>query len=306
MLWIGVPFASLLFGDVFRLLSPWRAIGRAVGWVAARVAIRRRAARAAALPRAPRALAGGRGHPLLRRLRALLGGRARAADARDPRARLPRDGARGDEPLRRRAVDAQRGPVRRLLLAVRPARAAHPPRRRALRPPAGHRRGRPRSRAGHRGAAARRRSASPRSTAPARARRSTPWHRTSRTSSGASERARGRRSSSRSCLGLAVTVLAVSAIYWGAIHGMGLRGLRQPTTRVELGRALLHTLVPIAAAYVVAHYFSLLAYNGQDLWRLASDPLGRRQRPLRRRGLRGSTTPSSPRRRSGTSRSPRW
>ena len=33
--------------------------------------------------------------------------------------------------------------------------------------------------------------------------------------------------------------------------------------------------MPIAAAYVVAHYFSLLAYNGQDLWRLASDPLGR-------------------------------
>ena len=32
--------------------------------------------------------------------------------------------------------------------------------------------------------------------------------------------------------------------------------------------------MPILAAYVVAHYFSLLAYNGQDLWRLASDPLG--------------------------------
>ena len=30
----------------------------------------------------------------------------------------------------------------------------------------------------------------------------------------------------------------------------------------------------IAAGYMVAHYFSLLAYNGQDLWRLASDPLG--------------------------------
>jgi tellurite resistance protein TehA-like permease len=28
------------------------------------------------------------------------------------------------------------------------------------------------------------------------------------------------------------------------------------------------------AAYVVAHYFSLVAYNGQDLWRLARDPLG--------------------------------
>ena len=38
MLWVGVPFASLVFGDVFRLLSPWRAIGRAVGWVVARVA----------------------------------------------------------------------------------------------------------------------------------------------------------------------------------------------------------------------------------------------------------------------------
>ena len=55
---------------------------------------------------------------------------------------------------------------------------------------------------------------------------------------------------------------------------MSLRGLRRPMTRVELGRSLVHTLVPIAAAYVVAHYFSLVAYNGQDLWRLASDPLG--------------------------------
>jgi hypothetical protein len=43
---------------------------------------------------------------------------------------------------------------------------------------------------------------------------------------------------------------------------------------VQLGRRFVHTLIPIAAAYVVAHYFSLLAYNGQDLWRLASDPLG--------------------------------
>jgi hypothetical protein len=55
---------------------------------------------------------------------------------------------------------------------------------------------------------------------------------------------------------------------------MSLRGLRQPMRRVEVGHALLLTLVPIAAAYVVAHYFSLLVYNGQDIWRLASDPLG--------------------------------
>jgi hypothetical protein len=29
--WVGLVFASLLFGDVFRAFSPWRAIGRAVG-----------------------------------------------------------------------------------------------------------------------------------------------------------------------------------------------------------------------------------------------------------------------------------
>lgn len=38
--WVGIPFLSLLFGDVFRLLSPWRAIGRATGWLASLVARR--------------------------------------------------------------------------------------------------------------------------------------------------------------------------------------------------------------------------------------------------------------------------
>jgi hypothetical protein len=74
--------------------------------------------------------------------------------------------------------------------------------------------------------------------------------------------------------GLLFTVLLIAAIYWGAIEGMGKRGLRRPLSRGERALAFAHTLVPIAAAYVVAHYFSLLAYNGQDLWRLASDPLG--------------------------------
>ena len=35
--WVGVPCASLLLGDFWRLLSPWRAIGRGTGWLAARV-----------------------------------------------------------------------------------------------------------------------------------------------------------------------------------------------------------------------------------------------------------------------------
>src|SRR3712207_8953258 len=49
---------------------------------------------------------------------------------------------------------------------------------------------------------------------------------------------------------------------------------RPALTRGELSRRFAHTLTPIAAAYVVAHYFALLACQGQDLWRLASDPLG--------------------------------
>ena len=40
------------------------------------------------------------------------------------------------------------------------------------------------------------------------------------------------------------------------------------------GAQFAHALIPILAAYVVAHYFSLVAYNGQDIVRLASDPLG--------------------------------
>ena len=35
--WVGVPFASLLVGDVWRTISPWRAIGRGAGWLARRV-----------------------------------------------------------------------------------------------------------------------------------------------------------------------------------------------------------------------------------------------------------------------------
>ena len=35
--WVGTPIASLLFGDVFRAFNPWRATGRAVGWLAKRL-----------------------------------------------------------------------------------------------------------------------------------------------------------------------------------------------------------------------------------------------------------------------------
>jgi hypothetical protein len=36
--WVGLVPASVLLGDVFRAFNPWRAIGRAVGWVASKAA----------------------------------------------------------------------------------------------------------------------------------------------------------------------------------------------------------------------------------------------------------------------------
>jgi hypothetical protein len=38
LFWVGVPFLSAVFGDVFRLLNPWRAVARAVAFAATRAA----------------------------------------------------------------------------------------------------------------------------------------------------------------------------------------------------------------------------------------------------------------------------
>jgi hypothetical protein len=73
-------------------------------------------------------------------------------------------------------------------------------------------------------------------------------------------------------VGLGIALAAVALIWWVGVAGMPRSELR--LSRWELSRRFAHTLIPIAAAYLVAHYFSLLAYSGQDLWRLASDPLG--------------------------------
>jgi hypothetical protein len=42
----------------------------------------------------------------------------------------------------------------------------------------------------------------------------------------------------------------------------------------ELAGQFAHTLIPIAFAYALAHYFSLLVFQGQAIWYLMSDPLG--------------------------------
>jgi hypothetical protein len=73
-------------------------------------------------------------------------------------------------------------------------------------------------------------------------------------------------------IGLAIALAIVAAIY--AVGVAGVRAIdHRPTTTIS--RVFAHTLVPIAAAYVLAHYFSLLAYNGQAFAFLSSDPLGK-------------------------------
>jgi hypothetical protein len=62
---------------------------------------------------------------------------------------------------------------------------------------------------------------------------------------------------------VAVTYLAATAVAGRLAGRRGLAG------------AFLLSLVPIAFAYVVAHYFTLLVYQGQFAIPLASDPLGR-------------------------------
>ncbi len=74
-------------------------------------------------------------------------------------------------------------------------------------------------------------------------------------------------------IGLVVVVSLVAGLFW-----LGVTGMRN-ASNVELSAEQLaarfaHTLVPIALAYVVAHYFSLLVVQGQALFYLVSDPLG--------------------------------
>ena len=129
---------SLLLGDVFRLLSPWRAIGRAAGWVGGRLS-RGEATEPLPYPDRLGPLAG-RGRACSRSSICELcwARRPRARAARRADARLPRRPARRDGRLRRRAVDAPRRRLRRLVRAVRAARADRRARedgRLVLRPP---------------------------------------------------------------------------------------------------------------------------------------------------------------------------
>ena len=73
-------------------------------------------------------------------------------------------------------------------------------------------------------------------------------------------------------LGLLLAIAIVVSFYSVGIWGM--RSVSRRFTGVSLARRFVHTLVPIAFAYVLAHYFSLLVWQGQAIGYLASNPLG--------------------------------
>ena len=72
---------------------------------------------------------------------------------------------------------------------------------------------------------------------------------------------------------LAATIGAVCGIYWAGVAGMG-----TPVaggSLGKLGRAFAHSFIPIALAYLFAHYFTLVLFQEQAQFGfLLSDPLG--------------------------------
>jgi hypothetical protein len=73
-------------------------------------------------------------------------------------------------------------------------------------------------------------------------------------------------------IGLLTMVGLISGLYRLGVIGM--RSVGRGHDATDLSRRFVHSLIPIALAYVVAHYFSLLMYQGQAVAYLVSDPLG--------------------------------
>ena len=269
--WVGVPFATLLLGNVFRVLSPWRAIGRFAGWAAGRVA---RGALPEPLPYPARL-----GHwPAAVGLVAFAICELCWAAAKDPAplailmlvylaVQLVGMSLYGVEPWTRHgdAFGAWFGLVARLAPIARRGDG-----RLVLRPPVVGTTGL-RAVAGTSALLL----VAIGTTAFDAGKEGSLFNgllgdlQEAFVSAGLSQ---GLGLELAFVVGLAVAILTVSLVWTVGVSGMPLRDLR--LSRRELGRRFAHTLVPIAAAYLVAHYFSLLAYSGQSLWALASDPLG--------------------------------
>jgi hypothetical protein len=75
-----------------------------------------------------------------------------------------------------------------------------------------------------------------------------------------------------STIGLLACVALIAGFYRLGISGA--RSVGGKFGEAELRVAFIHTLVPIAAVYIFAHYFSFLLFEGQGVIYLASDPFG--------------------------------
>jgi len=73
-------------------------------------------------------------------------------------------------------------------------------------------------------------------------------------------------------LGLVFCILLIAAVYRIGINGV--HSVSGRYSRQELASQFAHTLVPIGFAYVLAHYFSFLIWQSQAMVYLISDPLG--------------------------------
>lgn len=74
-------------------------------------------------------------------------------------------------------------------------------------------------------------------------------------------------------VGLTACVVFVLAFYLLGIESV--RRISGASRADQLATSFVHSLVPIALAYVAAHYVTLLIFQGQAIAALASDPLGR-------------------------------
>ncbi len=72
-------------------------------------------------------------------------------------------------------------------------------------------------------------------------------------------------------VGLLATIAVAAVLYVGATRLAGVVSGHRPGAQPGV---FAHSIVPIAAGYAVAHYFSLLLIDGQATWILASNPFG--------------------------------
>ncbi|TCC28603.1 hypothetical protein [Kribbella sindirgiensis] len=77
-------------------------------------------------------------------------------------------------------------------------------------------------------------------------------------------------------VGLIAAVAIVTALFLLAARTTGAAQIRPGAVGAAgLPGTFVHSLVPIAIGYAVAHYFSFAMFQGQEGWLLATDPFGR-------------------------------